>query len=291
MGYFEDTIANDSSFTLDDAIDIIEREFREDFLEYWGLDATECPEHLERDDWIECRKIYDLARQTASVATSLLQKKGLGKSRLALPDVWRTEGEAQQLRIDKLLEMVEELPESVRWQVSQAFLPFQPSDPRTKHNIFRNALQLEAAELFRISVGNIASRLRVLVDYLVRSANPRTASYLKRVATCYALNMPTEFAVMARAVLESAIESFVDDETIEARLGRLGPTNVRLERRIEYCSAVDIFDSATQEAANRVRVAGNQAAHAAPGLEPDLDTLLEDLVKSLEAIDTARDAG
>jgi hypothetical protein len=287
MVFFEDNIAGDSRFSLADALDYAEFEFREDFLDHWGLEDEECPESLDHDEWIECRTIYDLAKQIAGVATTLLHRKGLGEDRLARPDLWRAESNGRQQEVRKLLEKIAHLPDSVRWQIEKALWPTEPSDPRTKYNIFRNSMQLHAAELVRVSGADVAQRLSALVNQLARSADARTASYLERVAKCYVLNLPTEFAVMARSVLDSAIESQVDNEAVVALLGQRGRSSIGLKRRIEYCAATDIFDSETERAATRVRETGDDAVHLAPGIVYDMDSLLQDLIKCLAAIDSA----
>jgi len=286
MVFFEDNIAGDSRFSLANALEYAESEFREDFLDHWGLEDDECPETLDHDEWIECRTIYDLAKQIAGVATTLLHRKGLGGDRLARPELWRAESSERQQKVEKLLETIAHLPDSLRWQIEKALSPTDPSDPRTKYNIFRNSMQLHAAELVRISVGDIADRLVALVNHLARSADARTASYLERVAKCYVLNLPTEFAVMARSVLDSAIESRVDNEAVVALLGPRGRNGIGLKRRIEYCAATDIFDSETERAATRVRETGDDAVHLVPGIKYEMDSLLEDLIKCLAAIDS-----
>jgi len=92
--------------------------------------------------------------------------------------------------------------------------------------------------------------------------------------------------VMARSVLDSAIESRVDNEAVVALLGPRGRNGIGLKRRIEYCAATDIFDSETERAATRVRETGDDAVHLVPGIKYEMDSLLEDLIKCLAAIDS-----
>ena len=99
--------------------------------------------------------------------------------------------------------------------------------------------------------------------------------------------MAPEFAVMARAVLDTALEEFVDDETVRRAIG--GDRHIGLERRIEYCGQEGVFDKQGKQAAGEIRDAGNQAAHMAPGLEPQMDRLLSGLMTALAQIERAQE--
>lgn len=283
MGQYEDTIADNSGFSLDDALDSAESDYRQDFLEYWGFESDQPPSTLDRDDWLEYRKIYGLAKQTAEAATTLLQRKGLGRDRIALPQVLAQEASNVQEKVREILKVVDP---GDWWKAYQLLLPYHTADPRTKYNVFKNTLQLEAARLFPYWPGKIAERLQVLVGYLVRYPNARTAAYLARVAACYSLDMRPEFAVMARAVLDTALQDLVDDDTVRSVVG--ADRHVGLERRIEYATREGIFDRETKAAADLLRRAGDVAVHTMPGLEPDLESMLGALVKALTSIEAAR---
>jgi hypothetical protein len=286
MGRYEDTIANNSRFSLDDAFDDAESDYRDDFMDYWGFESQAPPTDLDHDDWLEYRKIYGLATQIAEAASTLLQRKGLGTDRLALPQLLAQEAAGTQEEVTKFLAAVKQHQPDAWAKAYQLLLPYHPADPRTKYNVFRNTLQLEAARLFPSWPGKLADRLQVLVAYLVRYPNARTASYLARVATCYVREMRPEFAVMARAVLDTALEEFVEDATVRELVG--ANRHVGLERRIEYCSATGVFDKDATAAATLVREAGDDAIHTAPGLEPDLESLLAALVTTLTSIEKSR---
>jgi hypothetical protein len=83
MGPYTDLIAQNAEYTLADALDAAESDFRQDFLEYWGLNASAPPEGVELDEWRDLRQLYGLAKQVAGVATKLVSRKGLGPQRLA----------------------------------------------------------------------------------------------------------------------------------------------------------------------------------------------------------------
>src|SRR6266853_3811719 len=98
MGDYDVRIGDDSGFSLDDALDAAVVEYTSEFEKWWGFDTNRPPEGLERDDWIELQKINGLAKQVAEVASTLLQRKGLGKQRLALPAILASESREEQER-------------------------------------------------------------------------------------------------------------------------------------------------------------------------------------------------
>jgi hypothetical protein len=91
--------------------------------------------------------------------------------------------------------------------------------------------------------------------------------------------------VMARAVLDTAIQAKVDDDAVRSTVGGRRDGNVTLAARIQACLAVGVFDQPTFDFAERIREAGRIAAHVSPGLEGNIDALLEALVACLRALD------
>ncbi len=285
MGRFEDGVAASSAFSLDDAFDIAESEYAEDFRAYWGFDTKQTPEGLEEDEWRELQRMQGLAHQIAEVAASLLQRKGLGKDRLLEPQLLASEAERANVLVHQFLDMVSKED----WVAAhQALLPTDPSDPRTRFNVFRNALQLEAARLFPYSPAQTASRLSSLVQFLVRFPGSRAAAYLSRVAKCYVLDMRPELAVMARAVLDAAIEEFADDASVRRLLRLSSNERIGLDARIQFCAVTGAFDEACVRAARIVKRAGDTAVHSAPGLEAVADEILEALTVALAALEKAK---
>jgi hypothetical protein len=98
-----------------------------------------------------------------------------------------------------------------------------------------------------------------------------------RVAECYVREMRPEFAVMCRAVLDSALQEILTDEAV---LKRVGGDTATLERRIQAAYSVGIFDDSSFKSANVVREAGNTAAHLTPGLETPMDDILVDVTRA-----------
>ena len=146
MGQYSDWIARDSRFDLDAALDEAASDYRRDFLLHWGFESSEPPDHLDHDAWIEYRRLYGLARQMAEAASTLLRPKGLGPSRLALSSILSTEAAGMQAKVDQVLKAVEERKPDESYRVYELFLPSHPSDPRTRHNVFRNCIQIVADE-------------------------------------------------------------------------------------------------------------------------------------------------
>jgi hypothetical protein len=283
VGIFEEQIWSDARFTLGAALDTAESDYRQDFDERWGLDAVQPPPGTDHDDWLRAKRLGGLARQIAEAGYTLLMRKGLGKQTLAHPQLLQESAGEHQQRIDRALTFIhEQYGEDMWWTLHRALLPSDLDDPRTEFGLFQSVLQLEAATLFPYKLYAIAERLRFLVGHLVKYRGNRMAAYLSRVTSCYVLSLPTEFAVMARAVLDSALEEVVDDETVRATVGS-GP-DLGLERRIAYFEAIGVFDAEASRAARNVKKAGDDAAHTAPGLEPSLETLLADLAKALSAL-------
>jgi hypothetical protein len=127
-------------------------------------------------------------------------------------------------------------------------------------------------------------KVEVLLRHVRTSAGERTSSYLAAVSRCYLLGLVPEMAVMARAVMESALEERIEEESVRARVGP-DRGRVGLGQYIEYAFAEGIFDHATREAAKRLKSKGDDAIHSAPGLEGSGEGILDDLHRVLDALD------
>jgi hypothetical protein len=283
-GRFADGIQSSAKFSPADALDIAESEYRDDFLAYWGLTASEPPDELDKDKWLEYRRLYGIAGQIADAARTLLRRKGLGPHNLSLPQRLAEEAGGRQRIIDELLNQARQLLGHADYlELWQQLMPGDPQDPRTKHYVFRNALQLEVIRLFPYDPNQMAERLIRLTAYLVRYSNERTAAYLVRVAHCYAIDLKTELAAMARAVLDTALQDYIDDEAVrrEIIIGRY----VTLDARLQYCRSKGILTRDALAAADLVKKSGDDAIHMAPGLEADPNRVLESLAVVLQALD------
>src|SRR5207244_9256240 len=131
----------------------------------------------------------------------------------------------------------------------------------------------------------VVARLQSLLNYLVTAHNGRTNAFLAHVARCYCLDYRTELAVMCRAVLDTALQDLAPDERVRAKLGGRPGDRVGLSRRLEYIDSLGLIRDDHLQAMRRIKRAGDDAVHVAPGLEPEPDALVADLLVALTAIE------
>ena len=285
MGLYSEQIAQSSSFDLDAALASALDEYMTDFTDHWGFTANAPPAWLSHDDWIEYRRVYGFAEKIGKAAASLLQKKGLGKGPIENVEEWHREAAKRQRQVDELwIQIKDKLEGPDWWKIYVALQPGHPADPRTTRDVFDTVLQIEAVGLFPYSPASTARALQDLAKHLIRYRNERTAAYLARVARCFVFDMRPELAVMARAVLDAALEDLADDAAVRQAVGSTG--DVTLERRIEFCRARGIFADDEYRAAHGLRTAGRDAAHVMPGIEPDPMQIIEWLGITLHALPT-----
>jgi len=286
LGDYVDRLQQYPSFTLADAVSEACGDFEDAFFEYWGVNAKVLPDTLSHDDWLEAKRLYGLAQQIASLGATLVHRKGIGPERLAEPGALAAEVARYEASLLQFAEHAKRLlPDLTDFDLMrlQSHMRSIPGGPVAKLGIVTGALQIYAAALFPWNPAVLADRLQRLTEFLVRHPGDRTRDYLSRVATCYVLDLKPEFAVMARAALDAALEGVIDDDAVRARLR--GDRVVTLQRRIEYLRSMDLVDSKTLDAAERLRRAGRDAAHFTPSMVPDIDGLLGDLVSVLNALE------
>ncbi len=289
MGAYRYLIESSPGFSLGAALEFAESDFEEDFLKVWGLDADAPPEGVERDDWLACRRIYGIASQIAEVALLLVRQKGIGPQRLATGSQLADEARSRDEQLSELLESVEpHLAPEVFARVRDQLEAPSASDPRSHRDIFVNTLQFAARRIFPPSLDEVASRLEALVRYVVGSQNDRTNAFLGRVANCYCLGLRTELAVMARAVLDTALQDVVPDDSVRQALKTPKHQRVGLSSRLQYLDNFGLVAKAARHAMGRIKTAGDNAVHTTPGLEPDPDSIMSDLVTALGAVDGLR---
>jgi len=162
--------------------------------------------------------------------------------------------------------------------------PEDGSDPVFRRDLFIALFERTVEAAFPYHLGGMSQRALALTDYLVGYASPFAAEYLRRVAECYIRGMFTEFAVMCRAVLDVSLKDVLDDGAVEERIG--DRRRVTLADRITAAVDLGMFraEDGEHEAADRIRVTGNAAAHGDPILESVPDVLLGDLTKALNAV-------
>jgi hypothetical protein len=267
---------------IDDARD----DFFDAFKEVFGLESKAPPPSMTLDDWLAARKVYGMARQIAGIAASLVRQKGIGSDRLAFGASLAADARAHSKAIEEFVESYQgQIPDDKLRQLRALLDAFDASDPRGLRWIFRETVLSEALRLFPPSPRGLAERLENLTQYVVAARNDLTNQYLARVARCYCLDLRAELAVMARAVLDSALEDAVNDEDIRRRRGLAKRVRVGLGERIHYLSSSDRIRPPDVKAMLSVKTSGDDAAHCLPGLEQDPDTLMQALVDSLKAID------
>lgn len=280
---WEDLIAKDAKFSLDDALDFADAGYREDFTRHWGLDATAQPEWLDADEWIAYKRLHGFAQTVARVGTTLLSRKGVGAARLREGEFMLQEAATFERQVQDLLSRTDD-PEVRRELASLLETPFLPSDPRTKYALFYNTLQLEVTVAVPYSPRAMAEKLRLLAQHVVATKNARVIEYLSRVARCFLLDMPAEFAVMARAVLDVALKDVIkDDDSVRRKVG--AGKHVTLDDRLRFCEALGILDGHTLKGARSVKKAGDDAAHGELEEELDLERLLAGMAKVMTALE------
>ena len=289
MGFFQDIIAQDPTYSLDSAYDMLLNDYPHDFRSYWGLEQGSDPDHLDAADQAEYRRLSQLTTKLAQGASLLVRPPKLREDDIRQMAWIEEEAETLRERLRETLEQAKNrLPHDVWWQVYWATRPQGPGDPRVKQEFMEICMQLEAAELFPAWPGDIAKRLFHLVALVLENPTRRTREFLPRVAECYVRDMKAELAVMARAVLDVALKEVFPDEEVRHRVG--AGKDVVLERRIQCAAAFGTFDGEIFNAADQIRKAGNLMAHPSnsPNSEVDAvdtDGIVRDLLMCLRRLD------
>lgn len=289
---FKDRLDRYPDFDLSAALDEAAVDYDSAFHEYWNFGGQTPPEFMERDDWAECRRLYELAKQIARIASTLTSRKGFGAARVSEPALLEEEARKERNHVREVLDVLTKDysgigPKQVA-QIREALNSTNPADARTRHAVVKNTLQVQAWNLFNFSPATMAERMLKLTRYVVHSPAPRTADYLRLVARCYILGLDDECAVMARAALDAALEERFDDECVRQMYRLQKRERVGLALRIDCARAQDAFNDVTCDAALRVKKAGDDAAHAHPGLAGEIDNVLDDLARSANAITPQR---
>lgn len=282
-GFFTDLIWRRPAYDLEDALMVVWEDFPDDWREFWGLDAEHAPEHLDPDEWDEFRRLDRLATRLGQAAQALVRPRRLPDTSLSEPrELKRLAEEARQDRRAILSELKGLLPEErfreIRWMQRS----HGTGGVEARHHVLRTAMQLIAAEQFLGAPDRMAGRMLELLNYVTRSESMRVQAYLGRVAECYVRGMKPEFAVMSRAVLQSALEDAIPEERAREILQIEERRRVGLSAWINAARLDDVLDGETEAAARRVKSAGDDAAHEFPQLAPDPETVLKDLVDVLE---------
>lgn len=281
---YEDTIRGNASFSVDDAVDDAFSNYLDDFEAVYGFADTEPPEDISFDDWRDLRQIHGVAQKIAQIGATLLRRKGFGDHKMEMPDVLATEADNMQANVHQLLKVIRDTQPDLETKAWFALLPYLPNDPRTRNHVFKITLQVEAAKLFETPYSKMATRLRELARCAVVFPGSDASEYLSRAARCYVLDMPPEFAVMGRAVLDTALGDLYSYKDVIDEVGSGKGDHVGLTRFIECAVSKGLFDEEVRVAAHVVKDAGDAAAHGRLDEVPAIDVLLDALATVLKSI-------
>lgn len=157
------------------------------YEEYWGINASEPPEHIEAALWEEVKRQASNAPRLAEIAAELR----LGR---------QTSGRALDLK------------------PLRSFFRDYSKSPVITHRI---AIDL-AGDAVRQLDGAQGRMTRLLSLFIVDAPTIRTQDYLRRAARLYVWGFEVESMILCRAVLESALaEVLVDPDDAAPNLGTL----------------------------------------------------------------------
>ena len=104
-----DILDADPSYTLAEALGEARSDFEDAFMEFWGVNAKGPPDDLLDDDWLEARRLWGLSQQIASLGASLVQRKGIGRDRIAEPESLAAEVSRYEQALKELTEQAKKL--------------------------------------------------------------------------------------------------------------------------------------------------------------------------------------
>lgn len=277
--------------TFHEVMDRVATEFPENWRRYHGVESRD-PMLVGDSD---ARDLMNTASRLATAAEALSDRR-LPEGPRQFPEELESQArERRRLRedvVEVFLEMAEEEPDpeksaGLKDAVRKARGPDGLFPKEDEYRVFRTFLEIESFERYGSLPGELADRVITLLEYLVGTESNRARQYLERVSKCYVLGLGSELAVMSRSVLESALESLELEPLVEEVRSVRGAPHASLSDWIEAASKAGLLDDRAREAADLVRKAGNDAVHSAPGVEPDAEEVLENLVVVLEAMDQA----
>ncbi len=80
----------------------------------------------------------------------------------------------------------------------------------------------------------------------------------------------------------------VPDEPVRQALNLAKRDRVGLSARLRYIDNLNLIRGDARQAMDRLKRAGDDAVHTAPGLEPQPDAIMTDLLAALTAADALR---
>ena len=242
----------DPKRTLADLLEDHVEEYAADFRTYWQLAGDTPPADFDEATW-RFAKLLD------RVGSKLVPSARTLRLHPELADVLRTE---------RLLGR-----------------DIDGEDSPLKHGLAfaRAEIDLAPEAVARIpeSEQRLGFVLRLLSEF---ELSERASAYVDRMVSCYVMGLDTEMVILARSVIEIALEDALDDDVLYALNYKRGKYGYHLNQRIEAARESSRIDEATLSMLSRIRVEGNQAVHSAPGLHENAELTLVSTVVCLRAL-------
>jgi hypothetical protein len=147
--------------------------------------------------------------------------------------------------------------------------PDEAASELAKYDVARTRAEIELAAQAVAKLFEGKSRLSLILLALSEfKLSDRAAAFVDRMVQCFIWGLDTETTVMARAVLEAALEDTISEQQL-ASLGkkrsRHGYTYAQYRDAAEELS---LLEPDRLHDLDAVRVAANEAVHATPGIHP-----------------------
>jgi hypothetical protein len=243
----------DPDGTLVSWLELHVQNYEADFRAYWHLDAVSPPSDLSATDWA-------LARLLDQVGGKMMAS-------------------AQQLRLHP--ELVGIIRDHSAWESAD----FAAADLVNYHIAHARAeIDLAWSAVWRLSEGK--KRLAIVMVFLSQfTLSERAAAFVDRMVQCFVWGLDTEMTVMARAVVEAALEERIPEVQL-ASLGIRKPNRwgYNFKQYLDAARRLNIVDAAALTSIGKIREAGNAAVHAVPGIHPSAIRTLVDTVLCLRAL-------
>ncbi len=234
---------NDSFLT--DKLAVVAQNWVEEFRKTWGLDASAPPNGMEHLDW-ELAKVCDQIAAKIVAASRTLERNH-----------------------DNLDELLNTLHDKLGVGLEQ-------------DTFFAQLLEAHIVGDLEDELSRMRLRALKLVRYLVDVRSERVRAYLVRVGACFMRGLRTETVVMCGAVIDAALQEFLDDKEVRASI-RCGKY-VLLGHRIKFMCQSGRWDEDTVKIALGLADERNNAIHTAPELARGVDEVMADLVLLLGRI-------
>lgn len=223
--------------TLADLLDIHVQNYEQDFRQYWHLDADTPPEDISADEW---RLVQVLDKVGAAAIDS-----------------------ARSLRATS------ELAETLR-----EYRPGEDVYNTVRHLVNYNVAQSRAEiELASAATGKLCEgkkRLAIIIQLLSEhSLSERALAYVDRMVQCYIWSLDTECVVMARSLVETALQDAIDESEMEAVGFKRKRHGFEFWQYRDGAKKLGRLNQEQLAVLDDLRHAANVAVHASPGLHDD----------------------